>query len=136
MTTLMNCVLVSAGACGGALSRYGLSEVAKQKGYGPAGICAINILGSFTLGAVFGSKVPGNAQLLVGTGFCGAFTTFSTYSVDVLKLAQQGQVVQAVGLVMASNTLSIAAAGVGMRAGAKLSLLPRIPLLRPPRKSS
>mmetsp|Transcript_42350 Transcript_42350/g.90426 ORF Transcript_42350/g.90426 Transcript_42350/m.90426 type:complete len:80 (+) Transcript_42350:151-390(+) len=59
-------------------------------------------------------------QLLLGTGFCGAFTTFSTYSVDTLKLLQKQEYLKASALVASSNVLSIAAAGAGAHVGARI----------------
>ena len=77
-----DCGCVAAGAAGGALLRYGVSEWGKGKGQGPAAILLINVVGSFVLGGCTGALPGTRAALLVGTGFCGSFTTFSTYSVD------------------------------------------------------
>jgi|Transcript_18696 protein CrcB len=69
------------------------------------------------------------ANLLLGVGFCGAFTTFSTFSVDTLTMLQRGQNSRAAAYVLCSNLLSIGAAAAGHR----LTLPPPIlRALRPP----
>ena len=113
-----NCGYVAAGATGGALLRYGVSEYGKRRGQGPAAIMAINIIGSFLLGSITGALPGTPAALLMGTGFCGAFTTFSTYSVDVVNLARAGQILPAAGLALSSNILSVGAAAAGLSLGA------------------
>ena len=117
-TLLANGGCVAAGAAGGALLRYGIGEVGKRRGQGPAYIMMVNVLGSFLLGGVTGALPGTQAALLVGTGFCGAFTTFSTYSVDVVKLASAGQVMPAAGLALGTNVLSVGAAAAGLSLGA------------------
>eukprot|EP00965_Chrysotila_dentata_P045412 1508576-Pleurochrysis_carterae.AAC.3 len=57
---LVSCALVSAGACGGAVSRFGISEFAKHRGYGAEAICAINIVGSLALGVLAGTQPATN----------------------------------------------------------------------------
>lgn len=137
-----NAGLVATGAAGGALLRYGLGEWGKRRGQGPMTIMAINILGSFLLGSVTGALPGTSATLLVGTGFCGAFTTFSTYSVDVVKFAQAGQLAPAAGLAISTNVLSIGAAAAGLRLGASptaariLQSRPALRRLLPPTDAS
>ena len=76
---------------------------------------AVNIAGSFLLGCLAGAVRPGShGALLVGTGFCGAFTTFSTYAVEAVKLAQGGQLAHAAVYIASSNALSIGAAAAGL----------------------
>ena len=133
-----NAALVASGAACGALLRYSASEWGKKRGQGPIAIMAINILGSFVLGSVTGALPGTPATLLVGTGFCGAFTTFSTYSVDVVKFAQAGQIGPAAGLALSTNILSIGAAAAGLRLGSSpyttkwLSSRPALKRLMPP----
>lgn len=54
-------------------------------------------------------------KLLMGVGFCGSFTTFSTYSVDVLGWISKGEVVKALGYIMTNNIGGICAAGAGLK---------------------
>lgn len=88
---------VALGGAVGAVARYGVAlafaPLAARAGF-PLGILAINVLGSFLLGltvALVGRGVwPEVARLAFGTGVLGAFTTFSTFSVDVDELLGRG----------------------------------------------
>ncbi len=53
----------------------------------------INMIGSFALGTIIaqGSSIKRTKVLCLGTGFCGAFTTFSTFSVDIVLLFDKGK---------------------------------------------
>jgi CrcB protein len=82
----MDLAAVSIGAVGGALCRYQITKFSQKKGLTPWSTGVINIIGSTILGAVVGRQVSSNVSLLVGTGFCGAFTTFSTFSVVYIYL--------------------------------------------------
>ena len=134
----VNAGLVASGAAGGAMLRYGISEWGKRRGQGPLSIMAINVLGSFLLGSVTGALPGTPAALLIGTGFCGAFTTFSTYSMDVVQYAKAGRLAPAAGLAMSTNVLSIGAAAAGLRLGSSpgvariLSSQPVLQRLRAP----
>lgn len=116
-----NCGFVATGAVCGALSRYGVAELSKSVNVGRplppyAGTIAVNIAGSFLLGCIAGGFKPGSpGVLLAGVGFCGSFTTFSTFAVDAVKLLSSGQVAQAALYVASSNALSIGAAAAGMQ---------------------
>lgn len=61
----------------------------------PFGTFAVNIAGCFIIGLVMGlsfqSTVSSQVRLLVATGFCGGFTTFSTYSLEIFELYQRGE---------------------------------------------
>ncbi|KAL1511507.1 hypothetical protein AB1Y20_006304 [Prymnesium parvum] len=113
---LLGVCLVASGACGGAVVRYGAHELGKARGHGPLSICAVNVAGSFLLGLVSAAATP-RAQLALGTGFCGALTTFSTYSMDTVRMLREGQIVRAGCYVAASNVLSVASAGAGYSLG-------------------
>ena len=109
--------VVAVGAAAGALTRHGISEYGKARAQGPAAILVVNGVGSFLLGGIMGA-VPGTpTALLAGTGFCGAFTTYSTYALDVVKLVQAGQVGHAAAYATATNVLSIGAAAAGLQLG-------------------
>ena len=77
---------VGSGAVGGAVARYAVATYGKRRGaLHPWPTTLVNLAGSFVLGAVVASTaLPPRAKLLVGTGFCGSFTTFSTYSVETV----------------------------------------------------
>jgi protein CrcB len=61
-----------------------------------------------------GFALTPRTKLLVGVGFCGSFTTFSTYSVDVVHWLSQGQAQKALSYIAVNNVGGMAAAAVGM----------------------
>lgn len=130
---------VGVGAVCGALCRYQAGRVAadriaadpKRFGvYTGWHTCGINVLGSFVLGGVAGSPVATSspkatgltprAKLLLGVGFCGSFTTFSTYSVDIVSWLSKGQVTKALSYGMVNNVGGVAAAAAGMSLAKKV----------------
>jgi CrcB protein len=85
-------VLVALGAAVGAPLRY-LTDRAVQARLGtafPWGTLTVNVLGSLLLGAVVGVPAPPKVGALLGTGFCGALTTYSTFGYETLRLARGG----------------------------------------------
>ncbi|MCM2578442.1 fluoride efflux transporter CrcB [Streptomyces meridianus] len=104
----MNWVLVIAGAMVGAPLRY-LTDRAVQRRHDsvfPWGTFTVNVVGCLTLGAVTGVASP-HVQLLLGTGLCGALTTYSTFSYETLRLAEDGA-----GFFAAANAVASAVAGL------------------------
>jgi CrcB protein len=90
VTTLL---LVGPGGVVGALARHRLGERIET---GTADTLAVNVLGSLLLGALLAVPV-GESLLLAGTGFCGAFTTFSTFASETVRLAETGDPWRALG---------------------------------------
>lgn len=84
----------------------------------PLGTLTVNVLGSLALGVLTGAGVTGDAILLAGTGFLGAFTTFSTWMVETERLAGRGRTALALGYVGLSLALGLAACGAGWAIGA------------------
>jgi CrcB protein len=81
----------------------------------PWGTAAVNVLGSFLIGALFVLLDARTGwQLLLMTGLLGGFTTFSAFSLDTLRLIQQGQPLQAGLYVLASVALSLIAVALGV----------------------
>jgi CrcB protein len=79
--------LVGTGGALGAMLRWLVGEYVRVEGY-PASTLVVNVTGTFTL-ALVTLLAPGEDVLhLVGTGACGAFTTFSSFSADVLGLVE------------------------------------------------
>jgi len=68
----------------------------------------------------FAGAVTPRTKLLAGVGFCGSFTTFSTYSVDVVQWLGNGQVTKAAAYVAANNVGGVAAAAAGLFLARKL----------------
>lgn len=118
--TLAQCLAVAVGGAGGALCRYGLSSafaIIYPSRFTLATFIA-NVLGSFLIGITYVLIVerellaPLYRQLLM-VGFLGAFTTFSTFSLESLGLLQKGQVVAAVSYMFASVLLCLLAVAAG-----------------------
>ncbi|MEE4419254.1 fluoride efflux transporter CrcB [Streptomyces bugieae] len=115
----MNWLLVIAGAVVGAPLRY-LTDRAVQARHDtlfPWGTFTINVIGSLILGLLTGAIAAGAAssrmQLLIGTGFCGALTTYSTFSYETLRLAEDGARFFALANVVASVVAGLGAAFAG-----------------------
>jgi len=111
-------LLVAAGAAIGAPLRYLTDRVVQFRTPNtvfPFGTLIVNILGSLLLGAVVAATLAGAAptdlQILVGTGFCGALTTYSTFSYETVRLLQEQS-----GRAAALNAAGALAAGIGAAA--------------------
>ncbi|GAA3876052.1 fluoride efflux transporter CrcB [Streptomyces sedi] len=111
--------LVAAGGAVGAALRYAVDRGLRlwHDGPFPWGTLLVNLLGSLTLGALTGALWAGAAGerlgLLLGTGLCGALTTWSTFSYETLRLAETGRWPAATGNVLASVGGGVAAAWAG-----------------------
>lgn len=112
---------IAAGGALGAVMRHGVNVAAvKIIGHGfPYGTLTVNIVGSFLMGAlvvIFASlwQPPEPLRILIVTGFLGAFTTFSTFSLDAVTLFERQDYLQTGVYVVASVILSIAALFAGM----------------------
>ena len=111
----MTPLLVVAGALAGAPLRLLVLRLAARNGRDPApGTLVVNVVGAALLGAVLGlAAAPAWAVSLVGTGFCGTLTTFSSFGADVVRLVEERAVVRAVGYAAATLVVGLAAAAAG-----------------------
>ncbi len=115
----MTVLLVLLGGAIGAPARY-LGDRFVQSRHRvafPFGTLLINVSGSLLLGVVAGGVAKSgwspHLQTLVGTGFCGGLTTFSTFSVEAVQLLSGRMTVRALTYVLGSAALGIAAAALG-----------------------
>ncbi|MFI5525780.1 fluoride efflux transporter CrcB [Streptomyces platensis] len=83
---------------------------------------AVNVAGSFVLGLLVGlgarHGLPEQVVTIAGSGFCGAYTTFSTFSYELVHLCEKGQVRQSLLDAVASLAAGLAAAAAGLLLGA------------------
>ncbi|MFJ1707099.1 fluoride efflux transporter CrcB [Kitasatospora sp. NPDC088346] len=115
----MNWLLVVAGAAVGAPLRY-LTDRAVQARHDsafPWGTFVVNAVGCAVLGLLTGAVAAGatssRVQLLLGTGLCGALTTYSTFSYESLRLAETGARFYAAANVVASVLAGLGAVYTG-----------------------
>jgi CrcB protein len=112
---------IAAGGAAGAVARHYVGHFAALwLGTGfPWGILAVNVIGSFALGtfaeasALVWSPSPA-LRAMIAVGFCGAFTTFSTFSLDVALLYERGELLKVALYIVSSVSLSILALFAGM----------------------
>jgi CrcB protein len=100
-------VLVGVGGAAGASARWAVFDAIELSTSFPVATLAINLSGCFLLGLVF-DRASESVQAAVGTGFCGGLTTFSTFAVEVVDLAERGE-----GTVAAAYLLVSVAVGIG-----------------------
>ena len=108
---------VAVGGAFGSVTRFWLTGVmaAVTGPRFPWGTLLINILGSFIIGLVAGLTLTPerlgwhpSIRILLMTGFCGGFTTFSAFSLQTLELIQTGEMAMALGYMMGSVALCLA----------------------------
>jgi CrcB protein len=109
---------IFAGGCAGALARTGLLELAPtHAGRWPWVTFAVNVAGSLLLGWVATHRSPASrARALIGTGFCGALTTFSTMQLELLEMLDADRT--GVAVLYAGGSLAAGLVGVALGARA------------------
>lgn len=113
---------VSAAAAVGAPARYLLDKAltSRRGSVLPIGTMTVNVSGALLLGLLTGLAahhgLPKDAVTVAGTGFCGAYTTFSTFSYETMRLVEDGSLAEAGANVAVSllTGLLAAAAGLGL----------------------
>lgn len=111
---------VASGGALGALSRFWLAGLLNDKADKlPIGTLTCNILGSLIMGVLFvlimeKARLPPELRPLLMVGFLGAFTTFSSFSLETVALIQQGHIMSALIYVLLSVLMCIAALSVGI----------------------
>lgn len=109
-------IAVAAGGALGSMLRYVLSGIALAEsvwcGF-PLGTFAVNAAGSLLIGVVLGAELPPPAVRLLAVGFCGGFTTFSTFSADTLRLLRAGSYGPAAAYAALSIAVCLACTAAG-----------------------
>ncbi len=113
---------IAVGGALGALTRYGVDEwIGQRTGAFPWGILVVNITGAFLIGVAVEALEPrfehGWVRAAVVTGFLGAYTTFSTFSLDTYRLLDRGELDQALANGLGSLVLGLVAVWLGLRVG-------------------
>ncbi|GLX11108.1 MULTISPECIES: fluoride efflux transporter CrcB [unclassified Microbispora] len=123
----MTLLLVFLGGIVGAPARY-LTDRLVQRLHDsvfPWGTLAVNLSGSLVLGLLLGARddlgLPAAMVTLLGTGFCGAFTTFSTFGFETVRLLEEGSVLEAGLNALGSLVLGVLAAAAGFALAALLA---------------
>lgn len=120
----MGYILVGIGGACGSLVRYQLGKYISEKSKArlPWGTFFINISGSLLLGIVSTIGVSNNIYILLGDGFLGAYTTFSTFMYEGFTLFQENEKANAFVYILGSLILGI----IGYALGTKISGLIRL----------
>lgn len=111
-------LLVVLGAAVGAPLRYAADRLVRAHSDLPWGTFAVNMVGSFVLGVVMGASASPEVTALVGTGFCGALTTYSTFGYETVALASDRRRALAALNAVGSVVAGLASAGLGLWLGA------------------
>ncbi len=117
MEILRNILWIALGGAVGSVGRYLVSKC--FEGSFPWGTLTVNILGSLLIGILTGLVAKGTLspemKLLLVTGFCGGFTTFSTFANESLSMMKAGQVALLALYIGVSVAVGIMAAYIGMQ---------------------
>jgi fluoride exporter len=113
-----NFILVAIGGASGAMFRYAFSLIKINTTF-PWHTMVVNIIGCFIIGiciALFKTnKIENNSYLLMATGLCGGFTTFSTFSAESIALLQQDKCLYFGGYVLATVIICLLATFLGLK---------------------
>ncbi|WP_236708073.1 fluoride efflux transporter CrcB [Brevibacillus choshinensis] len=109
---------VAAGGALGSIMRYGLSLVANQPGW-PLGTWLANVVGSCLIGmlSVWGKErgiLSPEIYLLFATGVMGGFTTFSTFSLEVISFWGEGQILRGIMYALLSVVVGLLSCAAGI----------------------
>ena len=117
----MNWIAVAIGGALGAMARYGVSTLVFDASCQrfPYATLSVNVLGSFLIGILFvliveKGLLPPEMRSILMVGFLGAFTTFSTFSLDALGLWQNGHLLLALVYALGTVVLCLAAISIAV----------------------
>ncbi len=107
---MVSCLCVGAGGMAGAMLRYLAGTLIHSEGF-PFATFFINIMGSVVIGFIIGASeragLSPNVILFFKTGLCGGFTTFSTFSAEVLDLLEKKEYLTGGGYAIGSVMLCV-----------------------------
>ncbi len=116
---LQNFLLVGIGGAAGSILRYGTSLLIHSKAF-PLATFTVNIIGSAAIGMLLAlglraQPLAAQWKLLLATGLCGGFTTFSAFSAENLQLLLEGKIAASLGYTAISLVAGIAAVWAGFK---------------------
>ncbi len=116
--TAREVALVAVGGAVGAAARWALIEATAGPEGGVAGpVLLANLIGCAVLGVLVGRGISGATHLLLGAGFCGGLTTFSTFAVEVATALRSDDVTGAIGYALVSVVGGLWGFALGRRVG-------------------
>jgi fluoride exporter len=113
---MIEMILVSVGGFFGALSRFAISKNQSKNGF-PTGTLTVNLIGAFLLGMLIGLDLNSSLYSLLGIGFMGAFTTFSTLSLEAVNLKKAEKKKLYYSYLLSSYVIGLILAVCGLIAG-------------------
>ena len=114
--------MAAAGAAG-AYARFSVAAAitARRPGSFPWGTFVVNLTGGFALGVLTGAGIGGDALFIVGTGFMGGYTTFSTWMVEAQRLGEDAELGLMLLYLLGSMAAGLATTGAGWALAGALS---------------
>lgn len=117
--------MVGLGGFAGSVLRYlisvGMSPMIPVAGI-PWHTLLVNVIGSLLIGLLLAVQVQHHWHLLGAVGFCGGFTTFSTFSLELMRMLRAGNYTTAGSYIALSLLLSLAAVALGFYLGTKICI--------------
>lgn len=113
-------LLIGFGGGAGSICRYLLGSCLSGGGAFPQGTFAVNVVGSLLIGLCIARLDGGALRMLLVVGFCGGFTTFSTFSADTVALLQKGACGTAALYAAGSVASCLLATAAGLWIGSKI----------------
>ena len=119
---MLRMIMLAVGGALGTLARYGLNGVISARiATFPLGTLVVNVTGCFAIGFISAVSGPGTGRAwlkpewrdFLMVGFCGGYTTFSSYGVQTLNLARDGEWLHVAGNIIGSNVLGLGAVYLG-----------------------
>ena len=117
MSPLIAALLVGVGGAAGAMARHAVGLVVD----GRESVIVVNAAGSFVLGVLLAAPVGSVATLVVAVGFCGAFTTFSSFAVETVTTAERNEFGIATAFAVGNLVAAVLALLVGSGIGAAMT---------------